>query len=90
MAFVGTLRAVQAHSVPNHKGRETSLMARYSRSDIEALSNRLEVRASIMEASAGRDLMAAALLLRLMAILGDVQEIETVPRGGMNDGMRPC
>jgi hypothetical protein len=66
-------------------------MAKYSRSDIEALCNRLEVRASIMSAEAGRDLKAAALLLRLMVILGDVQEIETVPRpNGLNDGMRPC
>jgi hypothetical protein len=44
-----------------------------------------------MSAEAGRDLKAAALLLRLMVILGDVQEIETVPRpNGLNDGMRPC
>jgi hypothetical protein len=65
-------------------------MARYSRSDIEALSNRLEVRASVMDAAAGRDLMAAALLLRLMMMLGDIQEIETSPnRCGLNDSQWP-
>jgi hypothetical protein len=65
-------------------------MAKYSRPDIEALCKRLEVRASIMEASAGRDLMAAALLLRLVVILGDIQEVETVPpSSGLNDGQRP-
>jgi hypothetical protein len=65
-------------------------MAKYSRQDVGALINRLEVRASVMEASAGRDLMAAALLLRLMITLGDIQEIETSPnRCGRNDGQRP-
>jgi len=43
-----------------------------------------------MEASAGRDLMAAALLLRLLVIMGDVQVVETVPPGQRpNDGQRP-
>jgi hypothetical protein len=43
-----------------------------------------------MEASAGRDLMAASLLLKLMVILGDVQEVETVlPGRAINDGQRP-
>jgi hypothetical protein len=58
---------------------------------LDQTSRRLEVRASIMEAAAGRDLMAASLLLKLMVILGDVQEVETVPPGrrGVNDGQRP-
>jgi hypothetical protein len=66
-------------------------MAKYSRQDIEALSKRLEARASVMDISNGRDLTAAALLLRLMMMLGDIQEIETRPnRSGLNDdGQRP-
>ena len=50
----------------------------------------MEVRASVMDAAAGRDPMAAGLLLRLMMMLGDSQEIETSPNGcGLNDGQRP-
>jgi hypothetical protein len=56
-------------------------MAKYSRQDIEALCKRLEIKASVMDAAAGRDLMAASLLLKLMVILGDVQEVETRPPG---------
>jgi hypothetical protein len=57
---------------------------------IMALSNRLEVRANVMEASAGWDLMAAAPLLRLMMMLADIQEIETSPnRCGLDNGQRP-
>jgi hypothetical protein len=66
------------------------VMAKYSRSDIEALCKRLEIKASVMDAAAGRDLMAASLLLKLMVILGDVQEVETRPPGrDLNDGQRP-
>jgi hypothetical protein len=66
-------------------------MARYSRSDIDALSKRLEVRASVLPAEHGRDLMAAALLLRLMLALANVQVVETQgDRRGLNDGQRPC
>jgi hypothetical protein len=44
-----------------------------------------------MEASAGRDLMAAALLPRVLAMIADVKEVETRPTGGgaVNDGQRP-
>jgi hypothetical protein len=52
-------------------------LAKYSRSDIDALSKRLEVRASVLPPDNGRDMMAAALLLRLMLALADVQEVET-------------
>jgi hypothetical protein len=52
-------------------------MARYSRSDIQALSKRLEARASIMKAEEGRDLRSAALLLRLMPALAEVESVET-------------
>lgn len=60
-------------------------MATFSRSDIQALSNRLETRAGIMSKEAGRDLKAAALLLRLMLELSDVAKIET--KGGPNAGL---
>jgi hypothetical protein len=60
-------------------------MATYSRSDITALSNRLEARASVMSKEAGRDLKAAAELLRLMLGLSDVKKIET--SGGANAGL---
>ena len=53
-------------------------MATYSRSDITALSNRLERRADVMSKEAGRDLKAAALLLRRMLELSDVEKIETM------------
>jgi hypothetical protein len=53
-------------------------MAKYSRSDIEALSQRLETRASVMSQEAGRDLKSAALLLRLMVALSEVESIDTV------------
>jgi hypothetical protein len=52
-------------------------MPKYPRSDTAALSNRLEQRASVMEPPAGRDLMAAAMLLRLMMALADIEEVET-------------
>jgi len=52
-------------------------MAKYSRAEIFALSKRLEIQASIMTPGAGRDLMAAALLLRLMVQLAEIQVIET-------------
>lgn len=52
-------------------------MAKYSRSDIEALSQRLETRASVMSQEAGRDLKSAALLLRLMVTLAEVDSIDT-------------
>jgi hypothetical protein len=49
---------------------------------------RREVRAGVMEASAGRDLMAAALLLRLVVILGEVQEGNEAAGRDLN-GQRP-
>jgi hypothetical protein len=52
-------------------------MAKYSRSDIEALAKRLEVRASAMSQAAGADLKSAALLLRLMVALAEVESVET-------------
>jgi hypothetical protein len=52
-------------------------MATYSRSEILELSKRLERRASVMSAEAGRDLMAAALLLKLLLALSDVEKVET-------------
>lgn len=52
-------------------------MAKYSRADIEALSQRLETRASVMSQEAGRDLKSAALLLRLMVALSEVESIDT-------------
>jgi hypothetical protein len=66
-----------AHAIPNHQEERTLSMARYSRQDIDALSKRLEVRASVLPAEHGRELMAAALLLRLMLALADVQVVET-------------
>jgi hypothetical protein len=54
-------------------------MARYSRDDIFALGKRLETRASVMPKEAARDLLAAALMLRLMVQLADVQEVEACP-----------
>jgi hypothetical protein len=44
-----------------------------------------------MEASAGWDLMAGALLLRLLSMIADVKEVETRPPGDrpINDGQRP-
>ncbi len=60
-------------------------MATYSRSDIQALSNRLETRANVMSKEAGRDLKAAALLLRSMLALSDVEKVET--KGGRNAGL---
>jgi hypothetical protein len=60
-------------------------MATYSRSDIQALSNRLETRANVMSKEAGRDLKAAAVLLRLMLALSDMEKVET--KGGPNAGL---
>jgi hypothetical protein len=56
-------------------------MATWKRSDIVDLSNRLEVRAAVMSAEAGRDIMSAACLLRLLVQLSDVQKIETTVGG---------
>lgn len=63
-------------AVPTQEGRAFP-MAKYSRAEIDALSQRLEVKASVLDAQTGRDLMAAALLLRLMVQLAEVKEIET-------------
>lgn len=52
-------------------------MVTYSGSDITALSNRLETRAAAMSEVAGRDIKAAALLLRRILELSDVEKIET-------------
>jgi hypothetical protein len=55
-------------------------MAVYKRQDIEALSQRLESRANSVlnvQPGAAADMRAAALLLRLMLALGDIQVIET-------------
>jgi hypothetical protein len=54
-------------------------MPRYSRSDIEALSQRLEARAdSIINATPSQagDLKAAAMLLRLMLALAEVEAVD--------------
>jgi hypothetical protein len=50
-------------------------MAKYCRSDI---AKRLEIRASAMSGEAGRDLKSAALLLRLMVALAEIDHIDTV------------
>jgi hypothetical protein len=52
-------------------------MPQYSRADINALSQRLETRASVMSQEAGRDLKSAALLLRLMMALAEIDHIDT-------------
>jgi hypothetical protein len=52
-------------------------MATYSRSDILNLSKRLETRAAVMSNEAGRDLLAAAVLLKLLLARSDVEKIET-------------
>jgi hypothetical protein len=57
-------------------------MARYTRMEIHALSQRLEARAdSIVNTtpSAAGDLKAAAMLLRLMLALAEVESVETGP-----------
>jgi hypothetical protein len=54
-------------------------MATYSRPDIIALSNRLETRAGVMSKEAGRDLKAAALLLRLMLQLAEIEKVVCRP-----------
>ena len=68
-------------------------MARYTRMEITELSNRLEARAtSIVNAtpSVAGDMRAAAMLLRLMLALADIQVVETPPnRCGLNDGRLP-
>jgi hypothetical protein len=56
-------------------------MAVWKRSDITDLSKRLETRASVMSTEGGRDLMHAALLLRLMLQLSDVEKVETTVGG---------
>jgi hypothetical protein len=59
-------------------------MATYSRSDITALSNRLEARADSVfcdQRETAKDMKAAALLLRLMLQLSDVQKVETTVGG---------
>jgi hypothetical protein len=69
-------------------------MAKYSRAEIDALSQRLEARAASMmfpdQPNLKADIRAAALLLRLMVTLADVQTIDTSPPlCGLNDGPRP-
>jgi hypothetical protein len=68
-------------------------MARYTRMEITELSNRLEARAdSVVNAtpSAAGDMRAAAMLLRLMLGLADIQVVETGPsRCGLDDGRLP-
>ena len=60
-------------------------MAKYSRAEIEALSNRLEARAASTmfpdQPNLKADIRAAALLLRLMVMLADIQTVETVAGG---------
>jgi hypothetical protein len=63
-------------------------MAVYLKRDIEALSQRLEARASVMPADVGRDMMASAMLLRLMLMIAQVKKVETGPIGSLNHGQR--
>jgi hypothetical protein len=67
------------------KEEGASPMVTYSRTDITALSNRLETRASVMSKEAGRDLLAAALLLRLMLEIAQVEKVETTVGGQRDD-----
>jgi hypothetical protein len=59
-------------------------VATYCRSDITALSNRLEARADSVlrdQMETAKDMKAAALLLRLMLQLSDVEKVETTVGG---------
>jgi hypothetical protein len=59
-------------------------VAAYCRSDITALSNRLEARADSVlrdQMETAKDMKAAALLLRLMLQLSDVEKVETAAGG---------
>jgi hypothetical protein len=67
-------------------------MARYTKMEITELSKRLEARANSVanpQPSSAADLRAAAMLLRLMLVLADVQVVETGPISSLNDGRRP-
>jgi hypothetical protein len=67
-------------------------MARYTRMEITALSERLEARANSIanpQPNHAGDLRAAAMLLRLMLALADVQVVETGPVGSLDGGQRP-
>jgi hypothetical protein len=69
---------------PDHMSDWSTHMARYTKMEIWNLCNRLEDRAdsviNTMPASAG-DMKAAAMLLRLLSQLADVQEVEIEPIG---------
>jgi hypothetical protein len=59
--------------------------------EITELSKRLEARANSIATphpSSAADLRAAAMLLRLMLALTEVQAVETGPIGSLNDGQR--
>jgi hypothetical protein len=59
--------------------------------EITELSKRLEARANSianLHPSSAADLRAAAMLLRLMPALAEVQIVETGPIGSLNDGQR--
>jgi hypothetical protein len=67
-------------------------MVRYTRMEITALSQRLEARADSIanpQPHYAGDLRAAAMLLRLMLALADVQVVETGPVGSLGGGPRP-
>jgi hypothetical protein len=67
-------------------------MARYTKMEITALSRRLEARADSIanpQPNHAGDLRAAAMLLRLMLALADVQVVEAGPTGSQSDGRRP-
>jgi hypothetical protein len=60
--------------------------------EITELSKRLEARANSIatpQPSSAADLRAAAMLLRLMLALADLQIVEVGPIGSPNDGQRP-
>jgi hypothetical protein len=66
-------------------------MTVYLKRDIEALSQRLEARAdSIINAtpSAAQDMKAAAMLLRLLTALTEIDRVETGPAATLHDGSR--
>ena len=67
-------------------------MARYTRMEITELSKRLEARANSIanpQPNYAGDLRAAAMLLRLMLALADVQVVETGPIGSLSGGHQP-
>jgi hypothetical protein len=67
-------------------------MAVYNRADIESLCKRMEARSNSVlnvQPSAAADMRAAALLLKLMLTLGDIQVVETEgERSALNVGRR--